>query len=121
MSGIGKIIDHSLPAKLPGEKPDPKIGSRYFLPTAGGETYPCHVLGSSPRGILIQAGEDILIIERQSFLDFAIPFPPVKIQSIQPDGESRIIFVRYSFDSSWIDKLYNWYVGKFKTKVDVDI
>lgn len=115
------VIENTLlPGKLP-DKVDPKIGSRYFLPTAGGETYPCHVMGSSPRGILIQAGEDILIIERQSFLDFAIPFPEIKIQSILPDGDSRIIFVRYSFDSSWIDKLYNWYVNRFKQKVDVDI
>lgn len=118
-----KVIEEKVSPPNSAEKPvpDPKIGSRYFLPTAGGETYPCHVLGTSPRGILIKAGEDILIIERQSFQDFAIPFPPIKIESILPDGDSRIIFVRYSFNTSLVDKVYNWYVSRFKQKVDVNI
>ena len=111
----GKIIDHTLENISP-PKIDPTVGRRYFLPAEDGDAYPCHVLGTSPRGILVQAGEDILLINRQSFAEFAVPFPDVKIESILPDEDSRIIFVRYSHDSTWVDKLYNWYVGKFKKK-----
>lgn len=114
----GSIIDHTSSAKLENI-PDPKVGQRFFLPTSNGETYPVHVIGTSPRGILIQAGEDVLLVERQSFADFAIPFPSVKIESILPDEDTRIIFVRYSFNSTWVDKLYNWYVKIVKKNVDI--
>lgn len=102
----GKIIDHTV---SPPKQKDPGVGERYYLPAEDGSVYPCHVVGTAPAGILIKAGEDMLLLNRRSFMDFAVPFPKMDIVSILPDEDSNIIFVRYRSSDTWIDRVYNWY------------
>lgn len=86
------------------------VGDKFFYPSNNGRALICHVLGKSDHSVIVRISKkDKVYVEKDHWNEYAVPLPKIDIISTIEDPDNKLIYIRYRRDSTWVDKLYNWY------------
>ena len=93
-------------------------GSKYFYPSTSGRALTTTVVGKADHSLVVRVGKtDTIYIESNLWNEYAVPYPRIDILDVIDDNENQIIFVRYRENTTWVDRLYNWYNDRIMKRV----
>ena len=101
------------------------IGDKLYYPSTKGIALICEVKNKSEKDVLVDIGGKFYYIPNDSIDLHAIRIEDKRskvfvTQRIE-DPENTIVYLRYVFRQTWIDRLYNWYCKLLKRKNSMTI
>jgi len=92
-----------------------EVGGSYYYPSKDGVALIVQVMGKTEGSLVIRVGDFKVYIARGDWNQWAIPYNRrIKVVDCLQDPDNDMVFVRYKFIDSIIDRVYNWYVSKIK-------
>lgn len=93
-------------------------GDKMYYPSDTGIALLCQVLDTSKEDILVRIGEKKFFLPKESVEDHAIKLNKSQgmtyvAQRIE-DPDNSIVYLRYRYRETLLDRLYNWYCRKLK-------
>lgn len=106
-------LSFSKPKKKPDAFDKAKPGQKWYYPSTNGVALIAEVQGKNDKAIVARIGKDTIYLEKQGWVELAIPMTPkqAKVYASKrlEDPENSIIYIRYSWVETIIDRFYNWY------------
>jgi len=95
-----------------------KSGQLMYYPSIKGMALLCEVLDESEKDVLVRIEGKKFYLPKESVNNHAILLDETRskifVSQRIEDPDNQIVYLRYNYNDSILDKLYNWYCSKFK-------
>ena len=101
-----------------------KPGDKIFYPSDSGIALICQVLSLSSDDVLVQIDDKKFFLPKESVESYAVVMDKVKASTYVTqrldDPDNSLIYLRYTWRETLLDKVYNWYCRRLK-RVDTQV
>lgn len=96
-----------------------KKSDKFYLPMHSGEAAIFKIVGESNDDYLLDHNGSLIYIPKDAFQKHAIKVGiAVDKLVLKTITDEKMVYVRFTYKETWIDKIYNFYCKKIKKRPD---
>lgn len=113
---IFKANNHNTHTEMESISENIKIGQKFYYPSNTGIALICEVLAKSKKDVMVKIADGKFYLPMESIDQHAILLDDEKskvyVTQRIDDPENKMVYMRYKFKETIIDRFYNWYCKK---------